>query len=71
MNALREARKQGILVVIATQVGNGRVIAMRGFIDDGFIVADNLAPKKARILLMLALTRTLDPAEIQRMMDTY
>ena len=36
-----------------------------------YIVADNLAPKKARILLMLALTKTDDPVEIQRMMLTY
>ena len=40
-------------------------------INTGYIVADNLSPKKARILLMLALTRTDDPAEIQRMMLTY
>ena len=71
MDALREARRQGMLVVIATQAGNGRVIPMRRFVEDGYIVADNLAPKKARILLMLALTRTREPGEIPRMMDTY
>ena len=43
----------------------------RRFTEDGYIVADNLTPKKARILLMLALTATKDPAEIQRMMLTY
>ena len=43
----------------------------RRFLEEGYIVADNLAPKKARILLMLALTRTEEPAEIQRMMHTY
>jgi L-asparaginase len=37
----------------------------------GAIIGDNLTPQKARILLMLALTRTSDPAEIQRMFDTY
>ena len=31
--------------------------------------ADTLNPQKARILLMLALTRTTDPAEIRRMFD--
>jgi len=71
MDALREVRQRGVLVVISTQAGNGRVVPMRRFVEDGFIVADNLAPRKARILLMLALTRTRDPAEIQRMMDTY
>ena len=69
--ALRDARQRGIPVVISTQTGNGRVVRTRRFNEEGFIVADNLAPKKARILLMLALTRTADPEEIQRMMVTY
>ena len=71
MAALKEAREGGIPVVIATQTGNGRVVRTRRFVEDGYIAADNLAPKKARILLMLALTKTDDPAEIQRMMLEY
>jgi L-asparaginase len=71
MLGLREARRRGIPVVIATQTGNGRVVRSRRLVEEGYIVADNLAPKKARILLMLALTKTSDPAEIQRMMLTY
>ena len=43
----------------------------RRFTEDGYIVADNLTPKKARILLMLALEKTKDKAEIQRMMLAY
>jgi L-asparaginase len=35
------------------------------------IVARHLTPTKARILLMLALTRTTDGAEIQRIFDAY
>jgi L-asparaginase len=35
------------------------------------IAAEDLAPVKARILLMLALTKTNDPAEIQRMFTEY
>lgn len=69
--ALRDARQRGIPVVISTQTGNGRVVRTRRTDEEGFIVADNLAPKKARILLMLALTRTTDSEEIQRMMVTY
>jgi len=46
-------------------------MARRGMIERGFILADNLLPKKARILLTLALTRTRDAREIQRMMVTY
>jgi L-asparaginase len=37
----------------------------------GFIDADNLTVQKARILLMLALTRSSDPAEIARMFAEY
>ena len=71
MAALRKAMERGMIVVIATQTGNGRVMRTRRFGEAGFIVADNLSPKKARILLMLALTKTSQPEEIQRMMLTY
>ena len=70
-DALKEAQARGIPVVISTQTGNGRVVRTRRTNEDGFIVADNLQPKKARVLLMLALTKTKDPDEIQRMMLTY
>jgi len=69
--ALKELSDAGTPVVIATQTGSGRVVRTRRFTEDGYIVADNLTPKKARILLMLALTVTKDPSEIQRMMLTY
>jgi len=36
-----------------------------------FLAAEDLTPIKARVLLMLALTRTTDPAEIQRMFTEY
>nr|MCS5656046.1 asparaginase [Dehalococcoidia bacterium] len=68
---LKEASDCGMPVVIATGTGSGRVMQTRRFTEDGYIVADNLTPKKARILLMLALTKTKDPVEIQRMMLTY
>jgi L-asparaginase/glutamin-(asparagin-)ase len=35
------------------------------------VVSDTLSPQKARILLMLALTKTSDSKEIQRMFYTY
>jgi L-asparaginase len=71
MRGLQSAQQRGVKVVIATQTGNGRVIRNRRFTEEGYIVADNLAPKKARILLMLALTVTGNLDEIQRMMLTY
>jgi len=36
-----------------------------------FVAGEDLAPVKARVLLMLALTRTTDPVEIQRMFSEY
>jgi len=71
MSAIKAARERGIAVVIATQTGSGRVVQTRRFTEDGYIVADNLTSKKARVLLMLALTKTDDPKEIQRMFLTY
>jgi L-asparaginase len=71
MRGLRAAQQKGVRVVIATQTGNGRVVRTRRLAEEGFLVADNLTPKKARILLMLALTVTSSPKEIQRMMLTY
>lgn len=69
--ALKDAMARGVKVVISTQAGSGRVMRTRRFTEEGYIVADNLSPRKARILLMLALTKTDDPEEIQRMMMTY
>ena len=57
----------GIPVVMATRATAGRVIMTPQKDEQGFIVCDNLAPQKARILLMLALTITRDRNEIQRM----
>ncbi|MDH5235583.1 MAG: hypothetical protein OEW77_11540, partial [Gemmatimonadota bacterium] len=35
------------------------------------VAVQHLTPQKARILLMLALTRTHDPREVQRYFDRY
>lgn len=71
LDALSAAARGGIAVVVASQSVSGRVMARRRLTERGFIVADNLQPRKARILLMLALTRTRDAAKIQRMFRTY
>jgi L-asparaginase len=70
-DALAEAVKQGVVVVQSTRVGSGRLFKGRRMREAGFLVADNLTPQKARILLALALTRTSDPAEIERMFLEY
>ena len=71
LDALREARESGACVVMASQSGNGRVMAKRAFLERGFAVADDLTPKKVRILLMLALAQKRSMEEIQRMILAY
>ncbi len=41
------------------------------FSKHGFVAAMMHNPQKSRILLMLALTKTQDPKEIQRIFDEY
>jgi L-asparaginase len=69
--ALLEARRHGVLVVLSSRAGSGRVLPRTVLREQGFVVADNLNPQKARVLAMLALTRTDDVAEVQRMFDEY
>lgn len=57
--------------VRSSRVGNGRVIARKEYDDLDMVPADNLNPQKARILLMLALTRTREPREIRRIFSEY
>ena len=69
--ALDRVARQGVIVVVSSRAGSGRVFGTTRKRELGFIDADNLTPQKARILLMLALTRTRDPAEITRMFADY
>jgi len=69
--AMKEAVAAGVKVVISSRAGSGRTFGPSKIVDAGFIRADNLNPQKARILLALALTKTKDSAEIQRMFDQY
>jgi L-asparaginase len=71
--SLAEARGKGVFIVRASRTGQGRV-ARNGEVNDDeqdFVTADTLNPQKARVLLMLGLTKTSDTAELQRMFDTY
>ncbi len=76
------ATKKGVFVVTTTRAGSGRIAGRGGRGRGGAagpspdelrrrIAGEDLAPVKARVLLMLALTRTSDPAEIQRMFTEY
>lgn len=58
-------------LVRSSRVGNGRVIATAEYDALGVIPSDTLNPQKARILLMLALTKTSDPKEIRRIFSEY
>jgi L-asparaginase len=71
MAALAEARRRGVHIFIASHGGTGRVLERATLRDDGWIAADNLTPKKARILAMLALTRTDEAGEISRIFGEY
>jgi len=55
----------------STRTGNGRVTNRAAFDALGILPTDNLSPQKARILLMLALARTSDPAQIARIFSEY
>jgi L-asparaginase type II len=71
--ALKTARQKGVLIVRASRVGQG-IVARNGEANDDeldFVVADTLNAQKARILLMLALTKTSNSKDIQRMFYTY
>ena len=59
------------VVVRSNRTGNGRVVAQDEHDKLGMIPGDNLNPQKARILLMLALTKTQDRQEIKRMFQQY
>ncbi len=71
--ALADARAKGILIVRSARVGNG-IVARNNEVNDDkrdFVVSDTLNPQKARILLTVALTKTKDTKELQRIFYEY
>lgn len=79
--ALTYAVEKGAVVVTSSRTGSGRIAPRSPNANTTnetsastrrpFIGAEDLAPVKARVLLMLALTKTQDPVEIQRMFSEY
>ena len=70
---LEKARKQGIQVVRSSRITSGPT-TLDNEVDDEhyeFIASQQLNPQKARILLMLALTKTRDWKEIQKYFLEY
>lgn len=71
--AVAAATKNGIAVIRASRV-NGGLVEKNGEHDDGVlgtVTADTLNPQKARVLVMLGLTKASGAEELQRMFDTY
>jgi L-asparaginase len=59
------------VLVRSSRVGNGRVTSTAQFEELSVLPADTLNPQKARILLMLALTKTSDGKEVRRIFSEY
>ena len=59
------------VMVRSNRTGSGRVVSYPEFDKMGMIPADTLNPQKARILLMLALTRTRNLPDIIRIFSEY
>jgi L-asparaginase len=70
IDAIQRVLAQGVIVVISSRVGSGPVEVnyphnlAASATDHGVILADDLNPQKARVLLLLALTQSTDPQAI-------
>jgi len=69
--AATDVAAEGVPVVMASRVPEGRILASIGSIEDGILVAGDLPPHKARVLLMLAALQGRGAADIQRLLDTH
>jgi L-asparaginase len=73
MNAIRAVRERGIPVVLSTRVYTGRIVPLYAnnvdLLKMGAIQADNLSPQKARVLLMVAMTRTRETDALRAYFD--
>lgn len=76
-SALLDALRAGIAVVLATNLPEGQVYPIyaypgggKALADAGAILADDLKPRKARLLLMFALGETRDPRRLQEIFRT-
>jgi L-asparaginase len=70
-DAVKDGQARGVVFVSSDRKGSGRVVESERSASRALVTADNLPPHKARILLRLALTKTTDPKEIQRMFNEY
>ena len=70
---LQRAAKAGVVVVRSTRLTGGLVLRNNEVTDDqvGFVASGEFTAPKARVLTQLALTKTSDPKQIQKMFDEY
>lgn len=73
LDAATKAAKSGVVVVRSTRLPAGLVLRNNEVNDDklGLVASGELNPAKSRVLLQLALTKTKDPVQIQKMFYTY
>ncbi|MBK5530471.1 asparaginase [Pseudomonas sp. TH06] len=72
--ALQELRKDGVQIIRSSHVNAGGFVLRNAEQPDDkydWVVAHDLNPQKARILAMVALTKTNDSKELQRMFWEY
>ncbi|WP_053118976.1 asparaginase [Pseudomonas sp. P1.31] len=72
--ALQELRKEGVQIIRSSHVNAGGFVLRNAEQPDDkydWVVAHDLNPQKARILAMVALTKTNDSKELQRMFWEY
>ena len=69
--AVKKGQGKGVVFVQSDRKGAGRVVESARQAERGIVTSDNLPPHKARVLLRLALTKTTDTQEIQRMFNEY
>lgn len=72
--ALRELRSKGVVIVRSSRVGGGGFVLRNAEQPDDqydWVVAHDLNPQKARILAAVALTKTNDAKELQRIFWEY
>jgi L-asparaginase len=69
--AIKRAQATGIVVAMTARTRGGRVQDTPRRRESKIVPADNLTPEKARMLLQIALTKTTDVAELQRIFGEY
>lgn len=69
--AIKRAQARGVVVVMTSRTRSGRVQMTPRRAESRIVAGDNLQPEKARLLLQLALSRTQDLKEVQRIFDEY